>query len=59
MIGWLTRHFGTAAIKDVATSWHRDASTLSRQIGKIDASVRGPDGLTPQLREYIKALTPA
>ncbi len=39
MIGWLARHFGTAAIKDVATSWNRDASTLSRQIGKIDASV--------------------
>ena len=48
MIGWFARHFGTVAMKDVATYCHREASTLSRQIGQIDADVRGNDGLTTQ-----------
>lgn len=59
MIGWLARHFGTAAIKDVATYCNRDTSTLSRHIGKIDTGVRGNDGLPPQLRGYINAITQA
>ncbi len=50
MLGWFARHFGTAAMNEVATSCHRKTSTLSRQIGKVDSGVRGNDGLPPQLR---------
>lgn len=59
LIGWLARHFGTASTQEVATYFHRDASTLSRHLGKIDAGMRGSDGLTPQLRKYIKTITQA
>lgn len=59
LIGWLARHFGTATIQEVATYFDRDASTLSRHLGKIDAGVRGRDGSLPQLNKYIKALTQA
>jgi len=59
MIGWLARHFGTAAIQEMATYWNREASTLSRQIGKIDASGQGKNGFSPQLLGYINALTQA
>jgi len=54
MLGWFARHFGTAAMNEVATSCHRKTSTVSRQIGKIDAEVRGNDGLPSQLRGYIE-----
>ena len=59
LIGWLARHFGAASTQEVATYFHRDASTLSRHLGKIDAGMRGRDGLTPQLRKYIKTITQA
>lgn len=58
-IGWLARHFGTATIQEVASYFHRDASTLSRHIGKIDARVRSRKGGMPKLNQYIKALTQA
>ena len=44
LIGWLARHFGAASTQEVATYFHRDASTLSRHLGKIDAGMRGRDG---------------
>ena len=59
MIGWLARYFGTGSIQEVATYWNRDPSTLSRHMGKIDASLSGKERLSPQLREYIKAITQA
>ena len=58
-IGWLARHFGTATIQEVAAYFHRDASTFSRHIGKMDASARSRKGGLPTLNQYIKALTQA
>ena len=58
-IGWLARHFGAATIQEVAAYFHRDASTLSRHIGKIDAAERKGKGAIPQLSKYISTLTQA
>ena len=58
-IGWLARHFGTATIHEVAAYFHRDASTVSRHLGKIDVGVRSRKGGMPKLNQYIKALTQA
>ena len=58
-IGWLARHFGTATIQELAAYFHRDASTFSRHIGKIDASVRSRKGGMRKLNQYIRALTQA
>ena len=54
-IAWLARHFRTSTIQEVAAYFHRDASTFSRYIGKIDAGVRGRKGGMPKLNEYFKA----
>ena len=58
-IGWLARHFGTATIQELAAYFHRDASTFSRHIGKIDASVRSRKKGMRKLNQYIRALTQA
>ncbi len=55
----MARHFGTATIQEVVTYFHRDASTFSRHIGKIDASVRSRDRGMSQLSQYINTLTQA
>lgn len=58
-IGWLARHFGTVTIQEVANYFHRDASTFSRHIEKLEAAVRNRKGGIPKLDQYIKALTQA
>jgi hypothetical protein len=38
-----------------AAYFHRDASTFSRYIEKIDAGVRRRKGNMPKLNQYLKA----
>ncbi|MBL3600676.1 MAG: transposase [gamma proteobacterium endosymbiont of Lamellibrachia anaximandri] len=57
--GWLARRLRTASIQEAASHFHRDASTLSRNIGKIEARARASDRLRKRLEGYLYALIQA
>jgi len=56
VVGWLARRLGAASTKAVALYFRRDASTLSRSIGKIDVEARKPGRLRDRLDEFINAI---
>lgn len=59
VIGWLARQLGAASTKETAFFFHREASTFSRHIGKIDAEARASKVFRKLLKGYINTLTQA
>ncbi len=52
VVGWLYRKLGVGSVKEVAEHFHRDASTLTRIIGGVDAKA----GNSKVLRERLRVL---
>ncbi len=59
VIGWLNRRLGTGLIKDAAVYFHRESSTFSRQVGKIDARSRSSEEFRGVLNGYIGTVAQA
>lgn len=59
VVGWLARRLGVASIKEVALYFQREASTLSRRIGKIDSEARDSEMFRKRLDSFINAITQA
>jgi len=59
VVGWLARRLGAASTKEVAVFFHREASTFSRHIGRIDAEARASKVFRNMLKGYINTLTRA
>ena len=59
VVGWLARRLGVASIKEVAGYFQREASTLSRRVGRVDLEAKNSDELRGRLDRFINALTQA
>jgi hypothetical protein len=52
MVGWLAIDSGATTLNEVATRFHRDPTTMSRIVGRIDRDAR----TSPPLAEALKRL---
>ena len=51
MVGWLVLETGAATLKEVATRFHRDPTTLSRIVGRIDREAKTSRSMAEALNQ--------
>jgi len=59
LIGWLARQTGAGTLAEIAAHFNRDATTLSRQVGRIELEARSSTAYAKVLNGHINALTQA